>query len=131
MLDDLTEEERQFYFYGFRTVLRRFIRMTVAGWALSALGAGSLLVFWKSPLPHGAFDLILSLAVIVAGVIVVQTNVTALQSYVTIRFPTKEPASGLILRAREWMQEVAEGGWRDAHAVLHRLPDQATEKRKH
>ena len=123
MVDQMTAEEQQFYFYGFRTILRRFVRMTVTGWVLSAVGAACLLVFWKSLLPHGVFDLLLSLAVVVAGVIVVQTNVTALQSYVTVAIPNEQSASGGVFLLRAWMREVAEGGWRDANAVLHRLPD--------
>jgi hypothetical protein len=121
--DRLTGDERQFYIQGFRLVLKRFLRQTAIGWAVTTIGALCLLIFWRSPLPHGGFDLLLAMGAVVAGLAVVQTNLAALQSYVTVPFPDVPgripPAE--MLQLRGWMQEVAGGGWRDAYAVLQRL----------
>jgi hypothetical protein len=121
--DRLTGDERQFYIHGFRLVLRRFLRQTAIGWAVTALGALCLLSFWRSPLPHGGFDLLLAAGAVVAGLAVVQANLAALQSYVTVPFPDvpgrTPPAE--VLQLREWMNEVAGGGWRDAYAALQQL----------
>jgi hypothetical protein len=121
--DRLTDGERQFYIHGFRLVLRRFLRQSALGWAVTALGALCLLIFWRSPLPHGGFDLLMATGAVVAGLAVVQTNLAALQSYVTVPFPDvpgRIPPLE-VLQLRGWMQEVAGGGWRDAYAVLQRL----------
>jgi len=121
--DGFTEEERQFYVFGFHRVLTRFFRLTALGWGITAIGALCLLLFWRSPLPHGGFDLLMATGTFVAGLIIVQTNLAALQSYVTVRFPDRPdgiPPEQIVM-LREWMREVAEGGWRDAYAVLRRL----------
>lgn len=122
-LESLTDQERQFYVFGFRIVLRRFLRLTALGWGVTAIGAGCLLFAWRTPLPHGVFDLLLAGGVVAAGLAVVQTNLAALQSYVTVPFPDlpdrTPPEEVTVLRG--WMQEVATGGWRDAYAVAQRL----------
>jgi hypothetical protein len=121
--EELTDEERQFFLFGFRRVLRRFLRMSALGWAITAGGAACLLVFWREPLPHGAFDLLLSAGGMAAGLGLVQTNLASLQSYVTVPFPGlpgRVPPE-LLAMLRGWMKDVAEGGWRDAYAVLQQL----------
>jgi hypothetical protein len=118
---ELTPDEIQFYCTGFHVVLKRFCVLTVVGWAITALGFIGVLLLWKTDLPHGMLDLLPGVAAFVAGILVVQINVTALQSYVQVPFPPGERPAEKVLELRRWMQEVADGDWRDACAVLRRL----------
>lgn len=103
----------EFFYHGFHATLRRFCRMTIAGWVVAAGGFAGLLFCWRNASPHGLFDIALCCTVFLAGLLVVQQNVAALSAYARVPFPIPDNDPRL-LRLRAIMREVDEGGWRDA-----------------
>jgi hypothetical protein len=120
-----TESAARFFIYGFHAVLRRYRAMTLLGWAAVAWGGATVVLGWNYGQPHGVFDLMLSLAAVLAGVALVQQSVAALSSYVQIPYPmppgAQETVSGIFTKCAELMKEVDAGGWQDAYNALTRI----------
>jgi hypothetical protein len=117
--------ELEFYYFGFYGVLRRYRTMTVLGWAIVALGVASIPLSWRLGTPHGILDTALSLAAILAGLLVVQQCVTSLSSYVRVPFHEREagtpPPHPALQSIEQLMRDVDEGGWQDAFTAIRML----------
>jgi hypothetical protein len=126
-----TEAELRFYYNGLYTVLRRYRRMTVLGWAIVFLGAASIPLSWRLGTPHGLVDTILSIATIVAGLAMVQHSVASLTDYLHVPFSERPdglstPDHPALQYIDGMMRDIDDGGWQEAFAAIGRLEEMET-----
>jgi hypothetical protein len=95
--------------------------MTLIGWFIVALGFLGLLLSWGMDLPHGIIDLMLAALTILAGILVIQQSVVALQEYVSVPFPAREPLVEPVQSILSIMEDIRRGGWRDASSGIGKL----------
>jgi len=117
----LTDPELRFYVHGFLRVLRRHRLMTVVGWFVVAMGFIGLVLAWSLDLPHGFVDMVLALLAILAGILVVQQSVVALQEYVSVPFFHGQSPVEPVVAILAIMDEIRRGGWREASAGIGRV----------
>jgi len=110
----LSAEEAEYYYHGFRRILRRFGVMSVLGWGIVLVGFTGLLFAWNQGLPHELIDILLALSTIVAGVLVVQQAVTGLQEYLSLPRSPAEGRHPAVAEIQLLMSDLRRGGWREA-----------------
>jgi len=117
----LSDPEIEYYYTGFLRVLRRYRLMIMLGWIIVFAGFGSLFLGWTLGLPHGLIDLSLSVLLILAGILVVQQSIAALQEYVSVAFrPGQHDA---LAEIHSIMEEIRRGGWREATGGIRKVED--------
>ena len=123
----LSEPELEYYYFGFHRILMRFRSITLLGWVVVLVGAISLPLGWKFGQPNGLIDVALSIATLVAGLLVVQQGVAALQSYVNVPFHeqggSKEASHPAIEEIRRLMKEIEDGGWWEANGGIQKIQE--------
>lgn len=95
--------------------------MSVVGWFIVAVGFVALILAWGLDLPHGFIDMVLALLAMLAGILVVQQSVAALQEYVSVPFSHRQPAAEPVLAILAIMDEIRRGGWREATAGIGKV----------
>jgi hypothetical protein len=132
MSPGLSEEELQFYYYGFYAALKRYRIATVLGWIIVLAGTASVPLACESGMPHGLMDIVLSAGTIAAGLGLVSQSISSLQSYVNVSFPRtnregkENEASAAVQEIVRLMKDVDEGGWQEASAAMRRLKELET-----
>jgi hypothetical protein len=121
----MDEAALEFYYYGFYAALKRFRSVAGAGCLVTGAGAGAFMVRWQLARFPGWLDIVVCLGCVVAGIAVVQTAVAALTAYVRVPFPLPVTPAGeqeeIFGRLRELMQDVEDGGWREAREAIRRV----------
>ena len=124
-MTDIRDDLLAFYYFGFYSALTRYRALTIQGWAVTALGAAGLLVFWRDG--SDLFPIVVGAGAVVAGLSLVHQSVAALDQYVRVPFPAPAPgacppeiAAGIEECAR-LMGEIDRGGWHDALAAYRAL----------
>jgi hypothetical protein len=118
-----------YYYFGFHSALARYRVLTIQGWAVTALGAGGLIVFWRDG--SDLFTIVVALCAAVAGLSLVHQSVAALDQYVRVPFPKPAPETcpadiaGGIEECARLMEEIDRGGWQEAHAAFRALGEMA------
>jgi hypothetical protein len=120
---DLPAEYLEFRYFGFYAALRRFRTTTVTGWGVSAVGMIAFLLSWEAPAGPGGFSIFSAAALVAAGIVVVQSAVMSLHSYVSVPFPPvphewPEHARRPLAELEPLFAEVRDGGWDDAFRAL-------------
>jgi hypothetical protein len=125
LTDTISPDEIAFYYHGFLRVLRRYRYMTFLGWLIVAVGFISILLGWKLGFPHGLIDISLSVVTILAGILVVQQAVTALDAYIDVPFRKSETLNPHLVEIHDLMTSVNGGGWWEANAAIRTLETMA------
>ncbi|MER3523918.1 MAG: hypothetical protein C4326_07580 [Ignavibacteria bacterium] len=119
----MSDPELQYFYFGFYRVLRRYRTTSLVGWAIVLLGCLSIPFGWRLSRPSALVEIALTGLTILAGLVVVWQNLSALEQYLRVPFPVdaSSTADGALSEIRELMNEVDEGGWQEAYAALGRL----------
>lgn len=124
-----SEVELQFYYFGLYRVLQRYRVGTTLGWIVVFLGAVGVPLGWKMGTPHGLIDIVMSAAVILAGLLVVQQNVSTLSSYLNVPFGARgvnDSRPQVLDEIEQLMREVDSGGWQEAYHAIGQLKKMET-----
>jgi len=125
----LSDAELQYYYFGFYRILHRYRTLTLLGWGAVVAGCAGVFVGWEYYFPHGLLDIGISCAAIVAGLGLVHQSVAFLGEY--INFPGREhlgrPVNGephpeVLLRMKDLMRVIDEGGWQEAYLAIREIP---------
>lgn len=121
----MTDDELQYFYFGFHRVLRRYRSTSILGWIIVLFGCISAPFGWNLGRPAGVIEVLLTVLTILAGLSLVWQNISALQEYIRISFPLSpsgepEPAR---LEIQKIMREVDDGGWQEAYAAIAKLKD--------
>ncbi len=121
----MTSAEIQYFYTGFYKALKRYRSTSLLGWTIVLLGCLSVPVGWNLGRKLGLIEVLLTVLTVLAGLTVVWQNISALEQYIRVPFPTDveatdEPSSA-ISEIQDLMKEVDEGGWQEAYAAIRRL----------
>ena len=97
------------------------------GWTIVFLGCASVPFGWNLGRTTGIIEVVLTVLTILAGLVLVWQNISALNEYLHIPFPIapqpepekKSPLSEI----RRLMKEVDDGGWQEAYAAIGQLTE--------
>lgn len=121
----MTDAELQYFYVGFYNALKRYRSTSLLGWTIVLLGCVSIPLGWNWGRRDGIVDVSLTVMTILAGLVVVWQNITALEQYIRVPFPTgletNPEVPSPISEIRNVMKEVDDGGWQEAYAALGRL----------
>jgi hypothetical protein len=121
---DLRDAALLYFYFGFFSALQRHRRIAILGWVIVCCGSASLFLGWNLDRIHGLIDLALSACTIIAGLALVQQSISHLASYVRVPFPysiTPEGTEPWVQECSAMMEEVDEGGWREAFDAIREL----------
>lgn len=121
----MTDAELQYFYVGFYNALKRYRSTSLLGWAIVFLGCLSVPLGWEVGRRLALVEMLLTVLTILAGLVVVWQNISALEQYLRVPFPTAtdstvEPSLA-ISEIKSVMKEVDEGGWQEAYAAIRRL----------
>ncbi len=117
----MTESETAYYYHGLNRVLIRYRRVSVFGWGLVFATIVASPWGWNISEDGAALRVLLSALAILAGLTLVWQNITALEEYLRVPFPSSpHPATNhpAIEEIQLLMKEVDDGGWQDAYAAI-------------
>lgn len=123
LLGMMTDRELQYFYFGLYRVLKRYRTTSFVGWTIVVLGCLSIPFGWRLDRPAALLEMTLTAVTIVAGLVVVWQNLSALDQYLHVPFPvdSASTADGALSEIRELMTDVDGGGWQEAHVALGRL----------
>ena len=119
----MTDDELQYFYFGFYRILRRYRSTSVLGWIIVLFGCLSIPLGWNLGRATGFVDVALTVLTMLAGLSLVWQNISALQEYIRISFPrssSSEPDPAR-LEIQTVMKEVDDGGWQEAYAAIEKL----------
>lgn len=124
----MNDVELQYYYIGFYRVLKRYRSTSILGWAIVFLGCASVPFGWDLGRTTGFIEVVLSGLTILAGLALVWQNISALDEYIRVPFPSSSndnatERSELIAEIRSIMKEVDDGGWWEASAAIGKLTE--------
>jgi len=122
----MTDAELQYFYVGFYNALRRYRSTSLLGWTIVLLGCLSIPFGWNVGRQLGVVEVSLTGLTILAGLALVWQNISALEQYLRVPFPTatdSADASPVIGEIKDLMKEVDNGGWQEAYAAIGRLSE--------
>jgi hypothetical protein len=122
----MNDAELQYYYFGFYRVLKRYRSTSILGWTIVFAGCGSVPLGWNLDRTAGFVEVLLTVLTILAGLAVVWQNISALDEYIRVPFPSSSNGevnerTELIAEIRTIMKDVDNGGWQEAYAAIARL----------
>ncbi len=119
----MTDDELQYFYFGFQRVLRRYRTTSILGWMIVLVGCLSIPFGWNLGRTTGFIEVVLTLLTVLAGLSLVWQNISALQEYIRMPFPRSSSAEPepLRLEIQSIMKEVDDGGWQEAYAAIAKL----------
>jgi hypothetical protein len=122
----MNDAELQYYYFGFYRVLKRYRSTSILGWAIVFVGCASVPFGWNLGRTMGFIEVVLTLLTLLAGLAVVWQNISALEEYIHVPFPSLSNGElhervELIVEIKNIMKEVDNGGWQEAYAAIGKL----------
>lgn len=104
-------------------MLKRYRSTSILGWAIVFAGCLSVPFGWNLGRTTGFIEVVLTLLTILAGLAVVWQNITALEEYIRVPFPSSvsgevNERTELIAEIKNLMKQVDDGGWQEAYAAI-------------
>lgn len=123
-----TMAELRYYYFGFYKALKNYRTMTLLGWSVVATGCACSFLVINAGRNLGPFGIVLTAAVIIAGLGLVWQSISTLESYLRIALPSVHEGdqSPVVVRVEEIMKEVDDGGWQEAYAAIRKLEELRT-----
>lgn len=121
----MTDDELQYFYFGFYRILRRYRSTSILGWVIVLCGCLSVPFGWNLGRPAGVIEVLLTVLTILAGLSLVWQNISALQEYIRISFPRSSAGEPGLARVEIQiiMKEVDDGGWQDAYSAIEKLKE--------
>ena len=108
-------------------MLKRYRTTSLLGWVIVFAACLSAPLGWNLGRSTGFIEVVLTVLTVVAGLVLVWQNISALEEYIRIPFPVPSPPeqpevqSPVITEIKNMMHEVDEGGWQEAYAAIGKL----------
>jgi hypothetical protein len=99
--------------------------MSVLGWMIVLLACISIPFGWNVGRTMGFVEVVLTVLTVLAGLVLVWQNISALKEYIRIPFlPSAQPDDQQpVSEIKKIMRDVDEGGWQDAYAAIGMLKE--------
>jgi ABC-type multidrug transport system fused ATPase/permease subunit len=122
----MTDAELQYYYFGFYRILKRYRSTSILGWAIVFVACLSVPFGWNLGRATGFVEVVLTILTILAGLAVVWQNISALEEYIRVPYPSTvngeaNTSAELIAEIKNLMKEVDDGGWQEAYTAIGKV----------